>query len=217
MAEPDVALTDYGLAIECAIFLYLLSSRMSNSSLRWWFLVLFGSLGLAAFIGGTVHGFFPNPESAGQRILWPFTLVLIGLTALAAWAVGAHLMLPAGVALWVIRAAVCEFAIYSAFVVFVSQAFLVAAFNYLPAVGFMFLALFLEWRCTRSHFLVLGLIGLGLTLLATGLREARVAIHPAYFDHNALYHVVQAFALLLIYFAARSLSTLKKPYGRVPC
>ncbi len=27
----------------------------------------------------------------------------------------------------------------------------------------------------------------------------RVALHPVYFDHNAVYHVVQAVALVILY------------------
>src|SRR6266700_3934420 len=42
--------------------------------------------------------------------------------------------------------------------------------------------------------------GLALSMLAALLQQARIAIHPVYFDHNALYHVVQALALVLLYF-----------------
>lgn len=217
MAEPDVTLTDYGLAVECAFFLYLLSSRMASGPLQWWFLTLFGSLGLAALAGGTVHGFFREPASTGLMILWPSTLLAIGITALAAWAIGAHMMLPSQVARWVIIAAFIEFVGYSALVLFVSQAFLLAALNYLPAVGFMFVAFSLQWRHTGERSLALGLVGLGLTVIAAGLREARVAIHPAYFDHNALYHVLQALALLLIFLAARTLTPITAPPVRAQC
>lgn len=217
MAEPDVTLTDYGLAVECAFFLYLLSSRMASGPLRWWFLTLFGSLGLAALAGGTVHGFFHEPASTGLRVLWPSTLLAIGITALAAWAIGAYMMFPAQVARWVIIVAIIEFVGYSALVLFVSQAFLIAALNYLPAVGFMFVALFLQWRRTGERSLAPGLVGLGLTVIAAGLREARMAIHPVYFDHNALYHALQALALLLIFLSARALPQVTSSHVRVQC
>jgi hypothetical protein len=217
MAEPDVTLTDYGLALECAFFLHLLSSRMASGPLRWWFLTLFGSLGLAALAGGTVHGFFHEPASTGLRILWPSTLLAVGVTALAAWAIGAHMMFPVQVARWVIITAVIGFIGYSALVLFVSQAFLIAALNYLPAVGFMFVAFSLQWRHTGERSLVLGLVGLGLTVIAAGLREARLAIHPVYFDHNALYHILQALALLLIFLSARALPPIPSLHVRIQC
>ena len=31
----------------------------------------------------------------------------------------------------------------------------------------------------------------------------RVAVHPVYFDHNALYHAIEAIALLFMFGAAR--------------
>jgi hypothetical protein len=83
MTEPDVALTDYGLAIECALFSYLLYRRGGQQPLRGWFVLFFASTGLAAFTGGTVHGFFLDVETKGYAILWPLTLVAIGITALS--------------------------------------------------------------------------------------------------------------------------------------
>jgi hypothetical protein len=42
-------------------------------------------------------------------------------------------------------------------------------------------------------------IGLLVSLTAAILQQFRVAIHPSYFDHNAVYHLVQATALILLY------------------
>jgi len=41
--------------------------------------------------------------------------------------------------------------------------------------------------------------GLALSAVAALLQASRVAIHPIYFDHNAVYHVLQAIALVLLY------------------
>jgi hypothetical protein len=48
-----------------------------------------------------------------------------------------------------------------------------------------------------------GVTGLALTFVAAAVQQLRIAIHPVYFNHNALYHVIQAGALLLIFVAAR--------------
>lgn len=45
------------------------------------FTVFFASIGLAAWAGGTVHGFFPDPAGPSQRGLWLVTLLAIGITA----------------------------------------------------------------------------------------------------------------------------------------
>jgi len=58
IAEPAVTLTDYGLVLECLILGILLGRQKSKTTGgRQWFIVFFGALGLAAFMGGTAHGF----------------------------------------------------------------------------------------------------------------------------------------------------------------
>jgi hypothetical protein len=39
--------------------------------------------------------------------------------------------------------------------------------------------------------------------VAAVLQQAQVSLHPVYFDHNAVYHVVQAVAVVLLYFGFR--------------
>ena len=63
MNEPDVTLTDYALTLECGLFVYwLLVHGQTDNPLRLWFAVFFASIGVAAFSGGTVHGYFPNAD-----------------------------------------------------------------------------------------------------------------------------------------------------------
>jgi hypothetical protein len=45
--------------------------------------------------------------------------------------------------------------------------------------------------------------GLILSALAALLQQLRVSIHQVYFDHNAVYHVVQSLALVFLYFGCR--------------
>jgi hypothetical protein len=50
MTEPDVTLTDYGLALECAARSWLISRRRGPRPLRFWVLLVFASVGLAALL-----------------------------------------------------------------------------------------------------------------------------------------------------------------------
>jgi hypothetical protein len=56
---------------------------------------------------------------------------------------------------------------------------------------------------TRSGSAFGGLLGMVLTLVAAVVQQRRIALHPTYFNHNALYHAIQAIALGLIYVGAR--------------
>jgi len=199
MTEPDVTLTDYGLAIECAALSWLISRRRGPRPLRFWVSLFFASVGLAALLGGMVHGFFLDPGSAGHRLLWPATLLAIGVTALAAWAIGARITLRGPMARRVVMAAAVEFAGYAVVVLFISRSFAVAVLNYLPAAGFLLIVLCLAYREERTPQPLVGVAGLVLTFVASALQQAGIAVHPVYLNHNALYHLLQAIALFMIF------------------
>jgi hypothetical protein len=203
ITEPDVTLTDYGLAIEGAVFAYLLHRHEARETpVHGWFVCFFGAGSLAALAGGTVHGFFLGERSRGAVALWATTLLAIGLSALAAWAIGASLRFSPVVARWIVIAAAVEFLLYAAVLV-LTQAFAVAILNYLPAAVFLLVVFVLKYRRLRSRDMLAAVVGLVLTFVAAGVQLGGLALHPAYFNHNALYHAVQAAALFLLFVGAR--------------
>jgi hypothetical protein len=106
---------------------------------------------------------------------------------------------------WVVRAAAGLTAVYAAVILFVSDAFWVAVAGYLPAAVFLFAGFMraaLRWRTTWAR---LGTCGLALSFVAAAIQQLRIAVHPVYFNHNALYHVAQAVALALVFAASRGL------------
>jgi hypothetical protein len=135
------------------------------------------------------------------RLLWPGTLLALGVTALAAWGLGAAIALSPLAARWFVIAAVLDFLGYAVIVVGITHSFGVAVLNYLPAAVFL---LVVFWRRGRVDRRVQpATVGLVVTLLASALQQARIAPHPLYFDHNALYHVIEAGALILVFRGAR--------------
>ncbi len=204
MSKPDVTLTDYGLAIECAVLaLLLLRQGEPQEPLRIWFGLFFASVGLAALAGGTVHGFFPGEETLGHAILWPTGLIAIGFTALAGWTIGARVLLNPGPARLICVIAAIEFVGYCIVVLFINRTFTVAVMNYVPAVLFLAMAFTAIYAGTHAPELLLGVGGLLLTLVAAALQQLKIGLHPVYFDYNALYHLIQAVALLMIFVGAR--------------
>lgn len=203
MTEPGVTLTDYGLGLECAILAWLVGRSPARSAdLRSWAVLFFATIGLAAVLGGTVHGFFLDPRTTGAMLLWPGTLLAVGLTALSAWGLGATSFFAPGVARWMVLAAASGFVAY-AFVIGIAPVFAVALANYLPAVVFLVVVFVIAHRRRPEGPALIGAGGLALTLVAAALQQAGVHVHPVYFDHNALYHVVQAVALVLVYIGIR--------------
>ena len=57
---------------------------------------VFLSIAVAAVTGGTVHGFFLDEGSTGYRILWSFTLIVMGTTGLSGVHIGTALQFSNG-------------------------------------------------------------------------------------------------------------------------
>jgi hypothetical protein len=204
MTEPDVTLTDYGIALECAIMAGLLyRRRRGRGDLRRPFVLFFASSALGALAGGTVHGFFLDDGSLAGATLWRAALLALGVTAFAAWSIGARLALTARTARIVEALAALELAAYAVIVIAFDQRFLVAIANYAPAVAFLAVSFLVAYRRHRSRPLLTGLAGLLLTAAAAVVQRQRIALHPTLFNHNALYHAIQMVAFVLIFQAGR--------------
>jgi hypothetical protein len=206
MTEPAVTLSDYALALEGIILLMLLQRADGRSArLRLWLSLFFASASVASLCGGTVHGFFLDKQMLGHAILWRATLLATGLTAVATWAIGAELLVSQRVAHWVRVAAMIQFVLYCVAVLFYTQEFWVAIAMNLPAVVFLLGTLGAAYLREKRRGLFLAAGGLALSLTAALLQQLRVGIHPVYFNHNVLYHVLQALVLYLLFLGSRSL------------
>jgi hypothetical protein len=206
MTEPDVTLTDYALFAECAAFAWLIARRPTDlRELRAWTILFFACTALAALLGGTVHGFFVGEAGGIGRVLWKLSLIAIGATALAGWAIGARLLLARDGADRLVAIGASLAAVYAAVILFVSDAFWVAVIGYLPAAAFLLAGFLRAAVRERAPWARLGAWGLALSFVAAAVQQLRIALHPVYFNHNALYHVVQAVALALVFMACRGL------------
>ncbi len=208
MTEPDVTLTDYAITLECLVFC-VLGARWSTTDVgmrRLW-IAFFASVGAGAFFGGTVHGFFPSAESTGHKVFWPSTMLALGCTSAVMWVIGARLRLSDAAVRWVRGFAIAQLAVYALIVLAVDQRFVVAIATYLPATVFLMVMLILAYRDERSAGIAHGITGLALTFVAAAVQQLEFAVHPVYFNHNALYHVIQGIALFLLVLSAKWIVT----------
>jgi len=132
-------------------------------------------------------------------------LLAIGLTALAAWSIGARLLFSERTARAIEVLAAVECAAYAFIVLAVDQSFWIAIAHYAPSVFFVALAFLVAYRRRGEGPLLTGLVGLLLMIAGAVVHQLRIAIHPAYFNHNALFHVVQMAAFVLVFVAGRHL------------
>ena len=116
-------------------------------------------------------------------------------------------------------AAAVGFAVYAVLVLFVTQAFMVAIAGSVPASLFLVVVLALAYRRRRDRRLLVGSVGVALTLVAGVQQQLGIGVHPTYFNHNAVFHAIQAIALLMIFLSSRAVASASAPpdQARTPC
>jgi uncharacterized protein DUF6962 len=202
--DPDVALTDLGLAMLGAYLGWRLWSAPGRSTLRRTGAILMGGLASAALWGAVFHAFFPVGTATLPGFLaWVPVALSIVVAASAMLELSLRLLLPR-IQFRIRRSIVAAYAVgFAVVVLFVHESFGSIVYFYTPALILLLIAA--GQQAIRSR-------GTGWTLIATGLilsagaamlQQAKVAVHPVYFDHNAVYHVVQGIALVFLYFGCR--------------
>ena len=172
-----MALSDYGLTLESAILAMLTHRRTERTRLREWVVLFFAASAMASLAGGTVHGFTGNPASRGHRVLWPASLISVGVAGLAGTMIGTIITFPPRT---VTRVAI-------------------AAAALLPPTAFLGGVLWQRYRRLRQPSVLAGLAGLGVSLLGAGLQQTRISIRHRFIDHNVIYHLLQGASLILLY------------------
>ncbi len=202
--EPVVTLTDYLLTLECGLFAVLLARSGSGgmATVRFAFVIFFSAAASASLFGGTVHGFFPDATSTGNRALWTTTMLSVGLTALAALVAGARLGASRGLAAKLTPIFTFLYVIYAVVVIFSWREFIVTVYFYVPATMFLLGVFVWLWTTAHNPGAPWGVCGLLLTFVAAGVQIGLVSLHPTYLNHNALLHLIQAIAMYLLFRAA---------------
>jgi len=202
--ESDVSLTDFALTVECTIltiWLWIRSRKLGTTPDKW-FMLLFLSSGAASFAGGMVHGFWP-PHAQTDSLLWSFTLLSLGASGVSCWNLGARFFqLSAYSRNFIATTTLLLFGFYGIYVISAPRKFEVAILAYLPAVLFLTGSVARQFLLSKSRQSSLGLWALALTFVAAFIQQGKIEIGPV--GHNALYHLVQGFALFqFAVFAAR--------------
>lgn len=189
MHEPAVVLTDLVLAVLGA----WLARRLAGIGR-----IILAALASAAFWGAVFHALFPERTAtpAGFVAWLPVALsIMVVAAALLDMALSAFRAPPK-----TRRAIVVVYCVvFVAVVLFIDESFSTIVLLYGPTLMLGLVAATLAAIRLRSRPWALVALGLALSAAAALLQQAHVALNPVYFDHNAVYHVVQAAALLVLY------------------
>jgi hypothetical protein len=201
MHQLGASFTDFGITLLCLIFwwkLWVISSE--KKALRHNFLGLFGAAAVASCLGGIVHGFLPDADDKVTRFFWILTLLCVGVSSYNLWMINLQLLFNDRLIRISRNIVRVLFLAYVFVLLFVTQEYYIAIISYIPPALILFLVLLLRTIRERDRYNSLGLVGLILTFVAAYIQQKQIALPSAYLDHNALYHVVQAFGLWGLYF-----------------
>ncbi len=145
-------------------------------------------------------------------MLWPGTLLAIGITAATAWTL-AGLLLSGSNKLkgWIIFS-VFLFLVYAGIVLFYSQSFIVVILNYIPAMSALLAVCVWRYRKIHNKLFLLIIYGILISFAAAFIQQLGISIHPIYFNHNSTYHLLQALGLLVLFRGAKGLLTFERVY-----
>jgi hypothetical protein len=203
IAEPMTVFTDYGLAaVGVALALRLERRADGHLSRRLW-AACFLAVALAAVAGGTSHGWAPRMGEAARAALWLLTYALVGLGNFFILTGAVVAAVRGGVRTALTLALVLRFAIWFAFIS-MRPDFRYVVYDY--AGTLLGLLVFAAWLARRRRpgawWIVAGvLVSLGGALVQRGGHGP----HPD-FNHNDLFHVIQAVGLYLYFRAGRLLA-----------
>ena len=201
ISEPMTLATDYLLGGVTAWLCILLFKHRGAQRCRLWWVIAFAALALAAFLGGTWHGFVQN------SLLWKGTVLAAGAASFA-MVVASAIATSSGAARQVIvTMALAKLVAYSAWML-KHNAFIFVVID--TGVAFAVVLGLHLWRF--NGWIVTGVA----VSVAAGLVQASgLALH-AHFNHNDLYHVIQIAAMALFYRGARRLSDARAPTPAPP-
>jgi hypothetical protein len=199
ITEPMTLATDYvlgGVALVLAVSVFYHGQAEGQVAMRLWATALV-MIAIAAFVGGSYHGFVEMLPPAMARRLWTLTLAAAGFGSaalLAAAAVAGTGGAFQRVLVWIVIVKL------ACFIVVISSRteFIIVIVDYTSALVGVVLLAWLTVPSGLSDAARWITAGVGVSVVAALIQALRIAPHPR-FNHNDLFHVVQTGALFLLY------------------
>ena len=205
ISEPATLVTDYLLAgVSLVLGWDLLRRGRSDpqKSRRFWGGALV-VLGFAAFAGGTWHGLVNALGMRPAAVLWKSTMGLIGVADLLMLCGSIAAAIPRRWQGTAMAAALAKFAVY-AVIVTTHDEYRYVVFDSIVSFLTILAIHALPGSLRNEPGARFILAGLCLSFVAAAVQFFRIAPHPR-FNHNDLYHLIQAGAIVTLYRGARAL------------
>jgi hypothetical protein len=196
LTEVSTMLTDYLLAAVTAALGFSLWRAARGRAAVSIYALGFAALAVSAAAGGTYHGFALELSPSALEALWTTTTWTVGIFAfcIVAAAAFAYTRGPARLAL--VTTAAATLLVYLAWMS-THDDFRFVIYDTALAMLLLFAVALYAYRAGRRGAGWL-LAGIAVSAAAAGVQYLRLSLHPS-FNHNDLYHVVQAAAMYVFY------------------
>jgi hypothetical protein len=206
ITEPATLITDYLLGAFTAALAWRLfaAARQNGLVSQWWWGVAFAATAVAGVAGGTVHGFRTALDPRVTAALWLVTiesLVVAAYAVVRGTLVGSPLSAAAAGSASLMAAG--AFGVYGLWVAG-NPRFVFAIAAYAVALGVLVGFKLSAWRTNPAgaRWMIAGVL---VSIIAAVVQQSGWSLHPR-FNHNDLYHVIQALGVWLLYRGAMAAS-----------
>jgi hypothetical protein len=192
--------------VETAVFAILLWRQQPARMARRVAALIFVCLCASSVTGGSYHGFFPGGTEGpgGGWAVWITTMLIIGVAASLAWILFFLLLGVERGLRGVGVAGTAAFLVYAYVVVRIDHSFRVSAIaSAAPVLALLVLMLVRAVRDGHRNAMVAS-AAIVLMLAAAVLQQLHVGLHPVWFNHNALYHVLEGIGFAGLFVALRA-------------
>ena len=192
--------------METAVFAVLLWRQRPATTARRVAALIFACLCASSLTGGSYHGFFPGgTEDPAGWAVWITTMLILGVAASLTWILFFLLLGRRARGLRVVIVAVtAAFLVYAYVVVRIDHSFRVSAIASAPPVLAVLVLMLVRAVRDGHRNAMLASAAIGLMLAAAALQQLHVGLHPVWFNHNALYHLLEGIALAVLFVALRA-------------
>ncbi len=201
--DPDVVFTDVGLAVLGTGLAWMLKRRAAPGLLTSGGIVILLGLSVAALAGAVFHAIFTTGTTtlAGYLVWLPVPLAIAVVSSTLVYLAFRQVLPFAGES--VVRLGVVMYGLaFIGSTVLVDESFGMIVRFYAPALLlFLVTAMIQRAKGQAGWGLLAG--SFAVSAMAAAVQQAKLGIHPDYFDHNAVYHVFQGIALVLLYRGVR--------------
>ena len=198
ITEPTTMITDYLLGLFTVILAVRLSkiNEGQENSIRLWSAAL-AATAIAAFLGGTSHGFALHFSDFAKTAIWKATVYSIGLASFFMLSGTLFATIANPLRKLLLGLVLLKFLVYASWMVSHND-FKYVIFDYAPAMfGVVLLQLYAysKWKHKSAVWLITGVL---ISFAGAGIQMSGFTLHQ-HFNHNDLYHVIQIGAIYLLY------------------